>query len=685
MQNSTSNTRGRGAMNNESSRSSIHDDGQNMPQLSLPSSNNYWHHDFGSYHPSSGLMQTYNYHGSYDPYCSASYAYPPHASFYSSSNAHYYQYPPTVYNQTSHYDDRNEYRHDYRQSHGYHQPPPPPLPAPTAATKEYLSTDNQTLTSQENKNDGQEILGSETITIQKLAESEITEKKDHLYKVCKEKDWDTFQKFLSDATISKADKMLILSCYSLRCIDPIVMGAPVALIQNIIDCLEDLFFGKTGLSMFRNALEWSSEYHVRRFPALKYTTVSYEVIELLLLKGGADLVYLQCRERPVFQEYLGWNGECPRIIKLLLKKDIIIDYLRELDPSPRVQKYIESFTNTGVSPKEFFDWVDNRQFEIVREYLLDEGVSKEAKVKCFTTYSVRYDLPFHKFCERHGPVDIAKLFVDVMGTKVLELKDGAEDTCLHSACHDIFAELMDIDVRDLNDEDFERHHDLIEYILSKTGWKILLETNNIDTSALSDFMRCLRTDLKCVKLVLNLGGEELLDHQGKEGTILHYASDRDILDVDVIKYLVSVGGQELMEAKNHRGKTAESMWPTHLKKYIDRSTKILPALSDDLQCPICFDMMSNVHVITKCCHRFCKSCISQSYEQRGNKCPVCRTDFSFHTDIRKDPLLGKFATVAKQKDDKNVALQVELLVVKEQNRALAAELQTLKRKHNEVV
>ncbi|GFH46372.1 hypothetical protein CTEN210_02846 [Chaetoceros tenuissimus] len=581
----------------------------------------------------------------------------------------------------------------------------------------------ETPTTQEN--DGQEMVMPDLIPVEMPdlipVESEIERKYDHLYKAYKEKDWDAFEKFLSDDTISKAEKKIVLLKHnSLCCSLPIANGVPIIIIQKIIDCLEDHFFGKSGCYMLEEALLNSSDELAGRFPLVKYTTVSYDVVELLLSLGGANLVYMQCLyeqgRRSLLQQYLGWNGKCPRIIKLLLKvcgldllelqdedglgimeftnrtqRDIIIDYLQGLDQSPRVRKHIESLTNTGVTPKVFFQWIDNCEFDRVREYLVDEDVSKEAKMKCITTESIRFDLPFHKFCQRHGPVDIAKLFVEIMGTQFLKMKDGEGSTCLHSACHDTFAELMDIDFRELNDEDFDRHHDLIEFILSKTGWKFLLETNINDYSALGELMRCLRTDLKCVKLVMSLGGKEILDHHEKEGTILHYASDRDFIDVEVIKYLVSIGGPKLMEAKDHRGKTAESMWPTKLKEYINLGTKTLPELCDDMECPICFDIMNDVYIITKCCHRFCKYCITQSYEKRGNKCPVCRAEFSFHTDIRKDPLLGKFAMIAKEKDDRNVALQLELSeamqrehVLKEQNRSLAAELLILKQKYSEM-
>ncbi|GFH46342.1 hypothetical protein CTEN210_02816 [Chaetoceros tenuissimus] len=556
-----------------------------------------------------------------------------------------------------------------------------------------------------------------SITVQKLTETEIKQKKDHLFDVCQEKDWDTFQKFLSDETISKADKKLILSRSYTCPRAPILKGAPIPLIQKIIDSLDDLFFGEIGYSMLVEAVLNSSNELVGKY-ALNYNTpVSYEVIELIVSIGGADLVKSQIlakkRKRSLLQAYLGRNGECPRIINLLLKvcgldlldfqdndglgtldfsnktqREIMIEYLQGLVSNPRVQNHIESLANASVTRKEVFDWIDNCQFGRVREYLLDEDLSRESKMKCITTYSVRYELPFHKFCERHGPIDIAEQFVELIGTQLFELKDGQGKTCLHCLCNDMFQDGIDYDTRDLKDEDFQRHHDLIEFILSKTGWKLLLEIDNDDNDALFNFMMCLRTDLKCVKLLMRLGGKEILDYQGETGTILHYASYRENIDREVIKYLASVGGQKMMDAKNHIGRKAECDWPTELKEYIDLCTKTLPVLFDDLQCPICFDIMSNVHVITKCCHRFCKNCITQSYEQRGSTCPVCRIEFSSPDDIRKDPLLGKITMFAKEKDDRNVALQSELSealqrehLLKEQNRALAAKL---KRKHSEV-
>ncbi|GFH46344.1 predicted protein [Chaetoceros tenuissimus] len=254
---------------------------------------------------------------------------------------------------------------------------------------DYDEEETSSTSSQENDGHVMPMLGSPSATLQVLNESDIQSKSDHLYEVCKDKTWDTFEQFLSDETISKADKKIIFQkCYSLGCRMPIVKGAPITLVQNIIDCLEEVFFGESGYSMLEAALLNSSDELAKRFPAYKYTTVSYDVVELLVSIGGADLVKMRCLyergRRSLFQTYLGWNGQCPRIINLLLQvcrldllelqdkdgvgileftnrtqRDIIIDYLQGLDQSPRVQKYIESLTNAGVTPKVFFSMVDN--------------------------------------------------------------------------------------------------------------------------------------------------------------------------------------------------------------------------------------------------------------------------------------------------------------------------------------
>lgn len=83
--------------------------------------------------------------------------------------------------------------------------------------------------------------------------------------------------------------------------------------------------------------------------------------------------------------------------------------------------------------------------------------------------------------------------------------------------------------------------------------------------------------------------------------------------------------------------------------------------------------MSNIHFIPQCCHRFCKKCLEKSFRRNDDTCPVCRTQFVLG-DVRKDPLLGNFAIVAKEKEDENQRLKKEIQALREK----------LKRKHDEL-
>jgi hypothetical protein len=269
-----------------------------------------------------------------------------------------------------------------------------------------------------------------------------------------------------------------------------------------------------------------------------------------------------------------------------------------------------------------------------------------------------------------------------MGNDFLFLKDDWGNNCLHSACGYIsYDDEDDDDVPTY--VDVEGHRDFVAFLLSRGGWKLLLEANDEGDTALYNVMMCKLTNLECVKVVVKTGGDDLLAHQGELGsTILHYASWRNQPDREVIKYLVTVGGPRLTEIKNSSGRRAEDYWSDELKEYIAFATKRLPALSDDLQCPICFDTLFNVHVISKCCHRFCKSCITQSYEKRGNTCPVCRTEFSIG-DVKKDPFLGKLAMTVKEERDAKEVLQAKFSESQKENDLLREQLRTsLKRKHD---
>ncbi|GFH43562.1 hypothetical protein CTEN210_00035 [Chaetoceros tenuissimus] len=138
-----------------------------------------------------------------------------------------------------------------------------------------------------------------------------------------------------------------------------------------------------------------------------------------------------------------------------------------------------------------------------------------------------------------------------------------------------------------------------------------------------------------------------------------YALGEQEPNKELLLYLVSKGGKKLRELTDHNGKKAEDYWTDDVKEYINLSTNTLPSLSDDIQCPIRFDTMFDVAIITRCCHRFCGKCISESYHRSGNNCPVCRMEFSFK-DLKKDPLLTRFANAIQEEKDAKVLLEEEV-------------------------
>ncbi|GFH56890.1 zinc-binding protein A33-like [Chaetoceros tenuissimus] len=542
-----------------------------------------------------------------------------------------------------------------------------------------------------------------------------------LHEALIDKNWNHVEQFLADETLSKAEKKVIIGK---EICSAILYGLPLHLMKGLIETItfesvDELVHAElAGYTLLQVALMKSAD--PRWFTS--YSPLSFEVIELLISIGGKDLVNLPAtdkhRNRTSLHMYLGMGGYCSKTINLLLKvggldlldmkdieghsfvefsnkmqRKIIIDHLGKLDPSPRVQNYIESLTNVGVTPQEFFNWIRRSHFGNIRKYLHDIKESREAKIKCITFFSVENALPFQLFCKRHGPIDIAEKIVDIAGDGILRLKDGEGNNCLHCACDPIQESGELIDVNELDEADFKEHRILVEFLLTRGGWKLLLETNNEKQPALHNFMWCNRTNLECIKFAVETGGEELLqyrddDYEERSGgnTLLHYFSYRDDPDREVILYLVSKAGPEILEIENNDESTPDFLWSKELREYI--TTKVLtgnlPALSDDLQCPICFDTLFDVHIISKCCHRFCKRCITQSYEKRGNSCPICRIEFSIG-DVKKDPLLGKLAIAIKEEHDAKEMLQAQLSDSKKEIDLLKDQLQNaLKRKQDEL-
>ncbi|GFH46340.1 hypothetical protein CTEN210_02814 [Chaetoceros tenuissimus] len=541
---------------------------------------------------------------------------------------------------------------------------------------------------------------------------------------CCEKRWQQVEDFLSDKSISNQDKRIVLQKHNSKCCRNALVHrapstAPFVVIKGMIDVMDPespqyLTFGDSDSSWLHSALRFTKE-------SMRYNAeeVSFDVIELLVSSGGKKLVNMRSnckseRKRTPLQIYLE-RGYCPKIINLLLEvgglelleiededgysardfsnesqRKIIVDYLKTLKECPRVQKHIEAFEARDVTPKDFYDWNSNKEFDLVRSYLDSDEVSIEAKMKCINVQTALDGRPFHSFCENHGPLDIAEKFVDIVGKDVLFFKDEDGNNCLHKACG--FSYFFDHEDEEPTDSDIEAHCELVAFLLSQGGLELLLETNEKDDSALWNLMMCRLTKVECVRSVLKIVGDDLLAFRDKEidgykyggHTILHYASFKILPDKEIIKYLVSVGCPRLTEVKNSNGVKAEDKWSDELKEYIAFTTKTLPTLSDELQCPICFDTLFDGRIISKCCHRFCKSCITQSYKKRGNTCPVCRTEFSMR-DVKKDPLLGKLAMAIKEEKGTREELQAQLLESQKENQSLREQLQNaLKRKQDDL-
>ena len=285
----------------------------------------------------------------------------------------------------------------------------------------------------------------------------------------------------------------------------------------------------------------------------------------------------------------------------------------------------------------------------------------EAKMKCINVQTGLYDRPFHLLCRYHDPLDIAERIVDIMEKDFLFLKDYEGNTCLHKACdYNPYEDQDDDYVPEYID--FEVYCKFNAFLLSRGGWKLFVETNNEGETALYYLMMCKLTNLECVKLVVKAGGDKLLAFQDAPfslsdggNTIPHYASWRSQLDREIINHLVSVGGSRLTEMKNNDGFRAEDDWSDELKEYIEFTTKTLPALSDDLQFPFFFDTLYDVHVISQCCHRFCKRCITQSYEKRGNTCSRI-----FNQGCEKGSIVGQACICVKEEKDAKDLLQTKL-------------------------
>merc|ERR1712136_440739 len=56
------------------------------------------------------------------------------------------------------------------------------------------------------------------------------------------------------------------------------------------------------------------------------------------------------------------------------------------------------------------------------------------------------------------------------------------------------------------------------------------------------------------------------------------------------------------------------------------------AFLEEIECPICLDILNSPVLIQQCQHRFCQNCLVDKIK----KCPTCRIPFSHKKDLRSD-------------------------------------------------
>ncbi|GFH57149.1 hypothetical protein CTEN210_13625 [Chaetoceros tenuissimus] len=500
-------------------------------------------------------------------------------------------------------------------------------------------------------------------------------------------DWDTFEKFLLDESISKRKKKLVLDEYEEFAHLALSWEAPLAVIKYLVELEGAEMISKGRCSWLHTAI--------------MCIDTTFEVVKLLVDIGGKDLVMMQSndpkhRKRTALHIHLGLSRRRTvelneQITELLLRiggvelLDIededgyrIVDYCSEHERNIiikclrssydknvcSVQQQERAFQSVKVSPKQVEEWICNENYTELEIFLDNKEVSEEVKQRCFNYRESGFNrVAFFYFCMLRGPLHIAKRIIDLMGTDFHMAADNNGETFLHEVCTSRGKESNVI-----------RQHELIHFLIEQGGTALLCATDCYGRTALHCLMiSCNRVNFDSITLMTDVGGKDFLfeteDMSGR--TVLHFASRKKELNKDVLLYLISKGGSALCDVKDYNGKKAEDYWSPELKQYINLCTKTsdLPALSDDLQCPICLEIMNDVHIIPQCCHRFCKKCITDAFHRNGKKCPVCRAEYLIG-EVRRDPLLCKFAILAQEKD-------AELTKAKK-------ELETLKRKYNEI-
>lgn len=179
--------------------------------------------------------------------------------------------------------------------------------------------------------------------------------------------------------------------------------------------------------------------------------------------------------------------------------------------------------------------------------------------------------------------------------------------------------------------------------------------------------------------------EQLLEKGLFDKTALHIACSHPD-NYEIVEYLVNLGGRDLVEAVDNLGKTAGEYndYQVFIESVLEKSAPSLSELVDLVTCPLCLDIMTNVHCITSCHHRFCGDCIRTAFDMNGKNCPVCRGEIDdAETDVKKDHTLTKIVSSIKAiqyLDDPSASLKTQLSEKDKEIEMLKKKLEVLEKK-----
>lgn len=137
--------------------------------------------------------------------------------------------------------------------------------------------------------------------------------------------------------------------------------------------------------------------------ALSVEATDSMIVKLLLKVGGVELFDIHD------EDGYGTVDFCNEA-----QSKVILKVLKDMEKNANVQKHIELFETSGVTPGQVETWIQNREWEDLRTYLKSEEVTTEAKQRCFKFGSaIDNDNLFHRFCSYFGPLDVAQCIIDL--------------------------------------------------------------------------------------------------------------------------------------------------------------------------------------------------------------------------------------------------------------------------------